>query len=108
MTATASRPLQFEKDKSIERLKGQGGVFDYLANLWVNYTHNWDPTLSTDTWILWDIAQIEVIIHPNLAEKQQLSPPAELQVDQTVWVYTKNDADKMKSEYWSALEKAMK
>lgn len=105
MTATTSQHLVFEKKVVDEKLKGHGGINDYLVNRWNTY-HRWwtedDPQKTQ--WIMWDVAIIEALAHPEWATTQTfLTPPENTQRD--IKIHTVIDVPKMEADFWEHLRK---
>ena len=103
MTATASRVLRFKKKRAVEELDGKGGVYDFIAEYWVEFDPPWKPGMSTDTWTMWDVAAVEAVRRPELAREIEVPVPARLGSDRRVWVYTKIDAEAMERHFWDVL-----
>lgn len=106
MTASASQSLVFEKADVDRRLKGRGGVADFLVRLWDNYDRAWQRRVAPTkaTWVMWDIALIAAIARPELAKAVTLdAPPGNLKRPISVWVEI--DANRMREDFWQSLEK---
>ncbi|MEM9921953.1 MAG: nucleoside hydrolase [Bacteroidota bacterium] len=104
MTATTSENLVFEKSVVDQRLKGKGGIADYLVNRWETYERWWtekDPDKTS--WIMWDVAIIEALARPDLAERQPFSSPSE-NTPRSIGIYTKLDKAGMTADFWRHLE----
>ncbi|MEM1093385.1 MAG: nucleoside hydrolase [Bacteroidota bacterium] len=83
-------------DESIERLTGTSPINDYLAAKWLSH----DP--SSAERILWDLALIQAMIHPDKAETQRvMTPPENTQRELTV--YTKIDEAAFLADLWETL-----
>ena len=105
MTATTSQHLVFKKTRVDKELKGKGGFKDILVNRWDTYNRWWtkkDPKKTA--WIMWDVAIIEALIHPEYATKTLLQTPKE-NTKRTIGVYTKLDAMAMETEFWKHINK---
>ena len=108
MTATTSQHLVFDKTNVDHHLKGREGIASYLVNRWETYERWWtkeDP--EKKSWIMWDVAIIEALLHPELATKEQFLTPKE-NLQRKIGVYTDIDVEKMKSHFWQHLEKITK
>lgn len=105
MTATTSQHLVFKKEIVDKNLKGKGGISDYLVDRWDTYERWWtkeDPNKLE--WIMWDVAIVETLIHPELAKKEVfLTPPENAQRD--IGVYTYIDVLQMELNFWNSLSK---
>ena len=100
MTATTSQHLIFTKEEVDQTLKGQGGISDYLVQRWESYERWWtDEDPEKLNWIMWDIAIIEALARPYLAELQTLPAPAE-NVRKTMGIYTDIQVEEMKKDFW--------
>lgn len=78
MSATTSQHLVFKKEIVDEALKGKGGIADYLVDRWETYNRWWtteDPEKSA--WIMWDLALIEALIHPEWTVVEDFITPPE-------------------------------
>lgn len=96
MTATASRPMVFDRAEVDRRLAGKGGVWDLLAERWAAHAP------KAKTWIMWDIALVEALVRPALATVEELEAPEE-NARRKVRVWTKIDPPGMKADFWEAL-----
>ena len=54
-------------------------------------------------WIMWDVATIETLAHPNLAIKKKVITPHDI-LQRTINVYTSIDAEEMTQDYWKAIK----
>jgi len=98
MTATTSGQLVFDRDKTIRELNAMGGVWDLLVRRWK------EKYPDHEEWIMWDIAIIEAIFHPEFAtEKKVFSPPENLQ--RKIWVYTDINAEAMEKDFFKAVDR---
>jgi len=104
MTATTCQHLVFEKDDVDQHLKGKGGVADYLVKRWETYERWWtkeDP--QKEKWIMWDLAIIEALIHPDLAKKELFNTPPE-NTPRPIYAYTSIEVDSMIKDFWQNME----
>jgi len=98
MTATTSGQLVFNRDKTFREFNGKGGVWDMLERRWK------EKYPEQEEWVMWDIAIIEAIFHPEFAtEKKVFSPPENLQ--RKIWVYTDINAEAMEKDFFKAVER---
>ena len=95
MPATVCRVYRFDQDETMARLQGQGGIWDYLAARWLTHA----PQVKK--WVMWDVALIEAMIHPALAEEGTFNTPPENR-QRKVHVYTKIDVPGMLADWWKA------
>lgn len=104
MTATTSQHLVFEKKVVDEILKGRGGIHDYLVNRWESYDRWWteeDPEKAK--WIMWDVAIIEALAHPEWTTIQTfLTPPDNTQ--RNIKIHTAIDINEMEADFWQHLQ----
>jgi len=85
-------------------LKGKVGIADYLVNRWETYDRWWtkdDPEKLK--WIMWDLAIIEALIHPEWAVKKEFMTPPE-NTKRTIQAYTSIEKEKMIADFWKSLE----
>jgi len=105
MTATTSQNLVFEKADVFSRLKGKGDISDYLVDRWENYDRWWtDEDPEKERWIMWDLAIIEALIHPELAEKSTFMTPKENE-QRSISIYTALSVEEMISDFWQSILK---
>jgi len=90
----------FSQAAVMERLAGQGGVWDVLAARWLS--HSPDST----SWIMWDVALIEALLRPELATQGRFTTPPE-NAQRTIHVYTSVDEAAMRADWWRAARAAM-
>ena len=103
MTATTCQHLVFEKSQVDAQLKGKGGIADYLVQRWDTYERWWtkeDP--EKKSWIMWDVAIIEALAHPDLSEKQYLLTPKD-NTQRLIGVHTKIAVDEMIDDFWESV-----
>ena len=108
MTATTSQHLVFEKKKVDKELKAKGPLAEYLINRWETYTRWWtskDPL--KERWIMWDVAIIEALAHPEWATKEEFLTPKENR-QRNIKIYTDIDTEKMQADYWAHMEAQLK
>ncbi|MEM9362036.1 MAG: nucleoside hydrolase [Bacteroidota bacterium] len=104
MTATTSQHLVFRKKEVNKKLKGKGGIADYLVNRWDTYNRWWtqkDPLKKK--WIMWDVAIIEALAKPELTTKEVFLTPSE-NTQRHIKIYTDIDTKKMEADFWQHLE----
>ncbi len=105
MTASAAQSLVFEKADVDRRLKGKGGVADFLVRLWDNYDRAWQRRVAPTkaSWMMWDIALIAAIARPELAKAVTTDAPPE-NVKRSISVWVEIDAAGMREDFWRTLE----
>ncbi|WP_186826865.1 nucleoside hydrolase [Seonamhaeicola algicola] len=100
MTATTSQHLVFTKKTVDSKLKGKGGIANYLVNRWETYKRWWtkkDP--KQKKWIMWDVAIIEALAHPEFTKSNTFLTPAE-NTQRHISIYTHIDTKKMEADFW--------
>lgn len=105
MTATTSQHLVFTKAEVDAHLKNKGGISDYLINRWETYERWWtkeDP--EKKSWIMWDVAIIEALAHPELSKTDTFLTPTE-NTQRLIHIHTEIDIDLMKKDFWQSLNK---
>jgi len=105
MTATTSQHLVFKKAEVDVNLKNKGGISDYLINRWETYERWWtkeDP--EKKTWIMWDVAIIEALAHPELSKTDAFLTPVE-NAQRLINIHTEIDVETMKTDFWQSLKK---
>lgn len=104
MTATTSQHLVFDKKTVDKNLKGKGDIHDYLVNRWETYDRWWtqeDPLKKK--WIMWDVAIIESLAHPEWVTTKKFLTPSE-NTQRLIKIHTKINANKMEKEFWKHIE----
>ena len=108
MTATTSQHLVFEKTVMDDLLKGKGGIGDYLINRWETYDRFWKATDKEKTkWTMWDVAILEALAHPELAELKMVMTPHD-NLARQIGVYTAIDVAAMKANFSTSLNAFLK
>jgi len=103
MTATTCQHLVLTKEEVDHHLKGKGGISDYLVNRWESYTRWWtedDP--EKKSWIMWDVAIIEALIHPELSEKRSFKAPSDVP-NRMIDAYIDIDVPAMIDNFWNSV-----
>ena len=106
MTATTCQHLVLEKDDVDSHLKGKGGISDYLVDRWDSYTRWWtqeDP--EKKKWIMWDLAIIEAIVHPEWATKKEYKAPSDTP-GRVIEAYVDIDVPAMKENFWKTMSQS--
>ncbi|MEL6853187.1 MAG: nucleoside hydrolase, partial [Bacteroidota bacterium] len=100
MTATTSQRLVFRKKVVDQYLTGKGALAAYLQNRWETYERWWtqeDPEKTA--WIMWDVAIIEALIHPEMAERRLYPTPPE-NYPREIGIYAAIDTAAMEAGFW--------
>ncbi|TDQ16674.1 inosine-uridine nucleoside N-ribohydrolase [Algoriphagus boseongensis] len=106
MSATTSQHLVFEKTKVDQELKGKSELGDFLVNRWETYTRWWtkeDPEKAR--WIMWDVAIIEALIHPEWTKTEEFWTPKE-NTRRKVKIHTGIQNQEMENDFWEAISKS--
>ncbi len=100
MPASTARALQFDHQASLQKLeKIKDPVAEILARRWAEVS-------AGDSWIMWDLALIEAMVHPDMAQLEKRAAPPE-NGGRTINVYTAIDNQKMEADFWSVLEQKL-
>jgi len=101
MPANVCGKLVFQQADTLRRLQGKGGIWDYLAARWLSFSP------ESEQWVMWDLALVEALARPELAQEAQFhTPPENTQRD--VFVYTDIDAEAMRNDWWRVAEAAQR
>ena len=104
MTATTSQHLVFERTRAEATLRDCGPTGQYLLDRWATYPRWWtqdDP--AKRRWIMWDVAVIEALAHPEWATLDTLPAPPE-NGGRPIGIYTAIDTAAMQADYWAYWE----
>lgn len=96
MPANVSKPLVFQRDETLRRCEAMGELGKVLADRWQEHC------LQHGERIMWDLALVEAIIHPTMAEQATLVTPPE-NTQREVLIYVDIDEDAMARDFWRAL-----
>jgi len=107
MTATASRQLKFSRAEVDEKLANRSDLGRFLVAHWDDFvgrmTWNNETWTKDRSWIMFDVALVEALLDPTLAELRRVPPPA-LKNGNTavpeVKVFTRIDAAGMTKRFW--------
>ncbi|QDU82890.1 ribonucleoside hydrolase RihC [Polystyrenella longa] len=109
---TVSVQMSLTKKDVDEHLKGKGGVWDLLVNRWETFPR----TAKKPSKTMWDIALIEVVIHPELGTSVIVGAPKihhATKVEQypenprQVKVFEAIDPEGMQRDFWEAMDVAI-
>jgi inosine-uridine nucleoside N-ribohydrolase len=107
MSATTSQHLVFEKEIVDQHLKGKSELGDYLVDRWESYNRWWtrdDP--EKKRWIMWDVAIIEALIHPEWTKVEEFWTPEE-NTRRKVKIYTSIETELMEEDFWKRLNETI-
>jgi inosine-uridine nucleoside N-ribohydrolase len=103
MTATTCQHLVFEKLDVDAHLKGKGSLADYLVDRWESYTRWWtDEDPEKKRWIMWDVAIIEALAHPEFSQKTPMKTPPE-NTQRFIGIHTSIKVDAMIADFWNSI-----
>ncbi|MBI9070210.1 MAG: nucleoside hydrolase [Melioribacteraceae bacterium] len=91
-----SGTLVFNREKSLKILNQNKTDLNILL------AKRWDEVFAGDTWVMWDLALIEVIINPDLASVTIMKTPPE-NTERNVSVYTEINAAQIEKNFWKCL-----
>lgn len=96
MPGNVAERLVFRQDDTFARHERLGPLGAYL-------TRRWNARFATfDTWIMWDLALVQAILHPEMATEVQLTTPPE-NTQRQVEVFSAIDAAAMQADFWRAV-----
>lgn len=87
--------LDFSYQETAQQLAGKHPLGDLLVQRWYDHL---DGGRYGRT--IWDLALIEAMIHPDMAEKAKIRTSPE-NGDREIWYYKSIDADRMKAEFFA-------
>ena len=96
MPANVARPLTFERDKTFARHEKMGELGAHLTAKWKARFPEFE------NWVMWDLALVEVLLHPEMATKKQCDTPPENEA-RKVWVYDSIEVQAMRDDYWKTV-----
>ena len=104
MSATTSKYLVFDKVNTFKNLKNSE-LGSYLKHRWQTYKRWWTSKDSDQKkWIMWDVAIIEALAHPEWAKIKSFKTPKE-NIQRDIQIYTAIDTLKMKQDFWRHYQK---
>ena len=96
MPANVARPLTFERDKTFARHEKMGELGAHLTAKWKARFPEFE------NWVMWDLALVEALLHPEMATKKQCDTPPENEA-RKVWVYDSIEVQAMRDDYWKTV-----
>ncbi len=91
-----SRALTFNRKEAIEKLENwDHPVVDMLER-------RWDEVSAGDSWIMWDLALVESVIHPEWSTIEMMAAPPE-NGGRDIHVYTDIDEEEIRREFWKQM-----
>lgn len=105
MSATTSQNLVFEKTIVDKNLKGKSALGDYLVGRWETFDRWWTKADPEKTkWIMWDLAIIEGLIHPEWTSTSYFTTPVGYK-QREIKIHTAIDKDAMEADFWQSIRK---
>jgi purine nucleosidase len=99
MPHNTALPLRFEMADVERRLAGRREPLDFLSRRWQQHLD-----ASRGERVIWDLALVEALIHPELATEREVRTPPE-NTGRTVGVYTAIDAAAMRADFFAVMER---
>ncbi|NBC66405.1 MAG: nucleoside hydrolase [Bacteroidetes bacterium] len=88
-----SRTLTFQRQETLEKLsRWDHPTVEILER-------RWDEVSAGDSWIMWDLALVEAIIHPEWATFETVAAPPE-NGGREIYMISDIDEDQMRNEFW--------
>lgn len=100
ISAQVSGQLIFNREDTQNRLAA------YPAEISKYLSARWDVVHAGKNWIMWDLALIEAILHPELATLEESTTPPE-NTRRSIHVFTHIDVEKMKADFWKSYKRLM-
>ena len=96
MPGNVARELTFDRLASLEKLsQTDHPTASVLAR-------RWDEVSAGDSWIMWDLALVEAVLHPEWASVDTFPAPPE-NGGRPIRVFTDIDAATMEADFWQSL-----
>ena len=106
MSATTCQHLVFDKTTTFKNL-GDNPLGLYLKNRWSTFKRWWtDKDPEQKRWIMWDLAIIEALAHPEWAERKTFVTPKE-NLQRNIQIYTSIDTLKMQNDFWQHYQRLL-
>ena len=99
-------PGCFSGQLIFERKNSQDQLSRYNNEISQNLSDRWDFVNAGERWIMWDLALIESIIHPEFAKTEMVLTPPE-NVQRKIQVYIDIDEEKMEAAFWESYSNLM-
>jgi hypothetical protein len=97
MPHSTAAALDFDFAELRRRLAGRSDLHDFLVRRWEQHAD-----ASRHARVLWDLALVEAVIHPGLAQETQARTPPE-NLARGVSVYTRIDAAGMRADFYARM-----
>ena len=100
MSATTSQYLVFDKMITFEKL-GNNILGKYIKERWESYERWWTKNdLEKKRWIMWDLAIIQALVHPEWTKIKSFKTPLENR-PREIQIYTDIDTLKIQDNFWN-------
>lgn len=91
-----SRTLTFNREETVKKLKEwDHPAVDILER-------RWDEVSAGNSWIMWDLALVESVVHPKWATIEIMAAPPE-NGGRDIFVYTDIDEENIRKEFWKQM-----
>ncbi|MFC2124160.1 nucleoside hydrolase [Bacteroidota bacterium] len=101
MPANILYEYKYAQDEVFKRLKGKGDTWDYLVARWISHAPD------SKQRIMWDLAMVQALIHPEFAEYGTFKSPPENK-QREIHVYTSIRREAMFQDWWDMVDRVMK
>ncbi len=91
--------FRFIQQEILDKFTGKGGIWEYLTARWLSHAP------QNKEWIMWDLALIEALAHPEWAEEKEVYTPPENE-QRLIHVYTGINREAMLKDWWDVVGKA--
>ena len=100
MSATTCQYLVFDKAITFEKL-GNNILGKYIKERWESYERWWTKNdLEKKRWIMWDLAIIQALVHPEWTKIKSFKTPLENR-PREIQIYTDIDTLKIQDNFWN-------
>lgn len=99
-------PGNVSRNLTFQRSETQAKLATFNNDVSKNLSDRWDAVNAGDSWIMWDVALVEAIIHPEFATMEKVLTPPE-NVQRKINMYTSINVDKMRDDFWKSYERLM-
>lgn len=96
MPANVAKPLTFPRDETFSQHKKMGKLGDYLTEKWKARFANFE------NWVMWDLALVEAILHPEFAKTRSIWTPPE-NTKRRITIYETINIQRMRDDYWKTI-----
>lgn len=96
MPANVARALTFPRDETFGRQQAMGDLGAHLTSKWKARFADFD------NWVMWDLALVEALLHPELATTTKVLAPPE-NVSRNIELYNSIDERKMRDDFWASV-----